>query len=122
MLPSGAHSLSIQPASVSLIIQDVDGQVETTEVHIPTPFINCDLKQITSLSLGFLICKKEGQQWLSLEMGVQTWHTAQPRIWVPVACDGWGEEDWGGMELHQSEVSLTHTHPSQHNFPLILRG
>ena len=37
MLPSGAPSPSIQPASVSLIIQDIDGQVETTEVHIPTP-------------------------------------------------------------------------------------
>ena len=67
----------------------------------------------TSLSLSFLICKKGGHQWLSLERGVQTWHTAQPRIWVLEACDGCGEEDWGGMELHQSEVYLSHTHISK---------
>lgn len=34
-------------------------------------------------------------------------------IWALVACDGCGEEDWGGMELHQPEVSLSHTHISK---------
>lgn len=41
--------------------------------------------------------------------GVQTWHIAHA-IWALVACDGCGEEDWGGMELHQPEVSVSHTH------------